>query len=424
MTTFLNTISDSHSRISRLSDNSRFDTMIQPKLRVGRSDDEYEKEADAVADQVIRMPDRSLQMQSSLEEEEEQLQMQPKQTDLIQMRQQTPKLQGMCPRCRERARQGKPLNCPDCEKKLQMTPAIQRQDDGQNYASTKISNQLHASKGQGAPLQPGVQQAMTHKMGSDFSGVNIHTDSKSQQLNRQLGARAFTYGNDIYFNKGEYNPKSQDGKRLLAHELTHVVQQSSFSDNLQIQRACMNGTWQTEYDGCSVPPKVATMIGAAHKDNPSGGSDTHFALPDSTRNRPCDRHDECYQTCHNDPNAKLMCDWQMYDDMMEVCRNSRENEEIKKQCRKYAWIYLNGLMDAGTIAFLSRQQQVCSCEGGGLGAEEHLSGFQFPLGLTLPIGENAMLNVGAGTYRPATPPGLDESSESSFAAGGQFIWRF
>jgi hypothetical protein len=190
---------------------------IQPKLKIGKPDDKFEQEANRMADAVVRMPDPQVQMQSSLEEEEERLQMQPKQ--------QVPELQRMYPRRRERSLQGRPLNCLGCEKKLQMTPAIQRQDDGQTYASPEISNQIHTSKGHGAPLSSRVQQEMAHKIGSDFSGVNIHTDSKSHQLNQQLGARAFTHGNDIYFNKGEYNPKSHNGKRLLAHELTHVAQQ-------------------------------------------------------------------------------------------------------------------------------------------------------------------------------------------------------
>jgi hypothetical protein len=200
---------------------------IQPKLKIGQPDDKYEREADQVADAVMRMPDLETQMQSSLEEEEEQLQMQPKQSIQIQKKQQVPELQRMCPRCRERALQGKPLDCPECEKKLQMSPAIQKQGDGDTYASPEISNQLQASKGHGAPLSYRVQQEMAHTMGSDFSGVNIHTDSKAVQMNRQLGAKAFTHGSDIYFNRGQYDPGSSRGKHLLAHELTHVFQQTN-----------------------------------------------------------------------------------------------------------------------------------------------------------------------------------------------------
>ena len=64
-------------------------------------------------------------------------------------------------------------------------------------------------------------------MGADFSGVRVHTGGEAHQLNEQLSAKAFTTGNDIFFRGGEYNPQSGSGQELLAHELTHVVQQSS-----------------------------------------------------------------------------------------------------------------------------------------------------------------------------------------------------
>ena len=64
-------------------------------------------------------------------------------------------------------------------------------------------------------------------MGHDFSGVRVHTSAESDTLNQQLSAKAFTTGQDIFFKQGEYNPGSSSGKELIAHELTHVVQQSS-----------------------------------------------------------------------------------------------------------------------------------------------------------------------------------------------------
>lgn len=87
---------------------------VQPKLKIGQPGDKYEREADRVADAVMRMPDSKAQMQ-------------PGRKDRLQMKRQMPEIQRMCPRCRERARQGKALNCPDCEKKLQVSPAIQMQ---------------------------------------------------------------------------------------------------------------------------------------------------------------------------------------------------------------------------------------------------------------------------------------------------------
>ena len=66
---------------------------------------------------------------------------------------------------------------------------------------------------------------MSNAFNSDFSDVNIHTSPVAQQMNHELGAQAFTYGKDIYFNQGKYSPESRSGKHLLAHELTHTLQQ-------------------------------------------------------------------------------------------------------------------------------------------------------------------------------------------------------
>jgi hypothetical protein len=68
---------------------------------------------------------------------------------------------------------------------------------------------------------------MGNRFGTDFSNVNIHTGQTAVNLNQQLNARAFTVGNDIYFNSGNYDPQSHSGKQLLAHELTHTIQQGA-----------------------------------------------------------------------------------------------------------------------------------------------------------------------------------------------------
>lgn len=91
----------------------------------------------------------------------------------------------------------------------------------------ETASRINGSRGGGQALDSGVQQQMSAAMGQDFSGVRVHTSSESNQLNRQLNAKAFTTGQDIFFKQGEYNPGSSGGQELLAHELTHVVQQSS-----------------------------------------------------------------------------------------------------------------------------------------------------------------------------------------------------
>lgn len=88
-----------------------------------------------------------------------------------------------------------------------------------------LSTRINSKRGSGGGLDSAVQASMSSQMGYDFSGVKVHTDSESDQLNKSLGAKAFTTGSDIYFSSGSYNPGSSEGQDLLAHELTHVVQQ-------------------------------------------------------------------------------------------------------------------------------------------------------------------------------------------------------
>jgi phage-related protein len=86
---------------------------------------------------------------------------------------------------------------------------------------------ISRSRGRGASLDPGSGALMEENFGTDFSQVNIHQGAEAAEMNRALGSRAFTVGNDVYFNAGEYRPGTEAGTHLLAHELTHVVQQGN-----------------------------------------------------------------------------------------------------------------------------------------------------------------------------------------------------
>ncbi|MCE7926807.1 MAG: DUF4157 domain-containing protein [Haliscomenobacteraceae bacterium CHB4] len=92
-------------------------------------------------------------------------------------------------------------------------------------ASPDLQSRLDSTKGGGQPLPEDTRSSMESGFGADFSGVRVHTDSESVQMNKELGAHAFTHGSDIYFNEGKYDTGSTEGKKLLAHELTHTVQQ-------------------------------------------------------------------------------------------------------------------------------------------------------------------------------------------------------
>jgi len=81
--------------------------------------------------------------------------------------------------------------------------------------------------GGGAPLTGETRDFMESRLGADFGDVRVHTDSKASESARSVQAHAYTVGNDVVFQSGKYEPESDSGKRMLAHELTHVVQQRS-----------------------------------------------------------------------------------------------------------------------------------------------------------------------------------------------------
>ncbi|EPR71550.1 eCIS core domain-containing protein [Cyclobacterium qasimii] len=88
-----------------------------------------------------------------------------------------------------------------------------------------IESTLFQEKGKGMSMSPGVKEFMEKKFGSDFSKVRIHTDQKAQLMNKKIRAKAFAHGYDIFFNSGQYQPETKAGRHLLAHELTHTIQQ-------------------------------------------------------------------------------------------------------------------------------------------------------------------------------------------------------
>jgi hypothetical protein len=103
---------------------------------------------------------------------------------------------------------------------------IQRAGDGA-VVEDSVGRAIHSKRGTGQSLDSTTQRDMEQTFGHDFSDVRVHTDTEAQSLNRALRAEAFTTGKDIFFNSGRYNPGSADGRKLLSHELTHVVQQRS-----------------------------------------------------------------------------------------------------------------------------------------------------------------------------------------------------
>lgn len=104
--------------------------------------------------------------------------------------------------------------CAECEKEEKA-----QKKSNPSMVETKLK------KGKGNPLDKKIKLEMENSFGADFSSIRIHTDSNAINMCQEMKAQAFTNGIDIYFNKGKYNPDSSEGKKLLAHELTHTVQQ-------------------------------------------------------------------------------------------------------------------------------------------------------------------------------------------------------
>jgi hypothetical protein len=162
-------------------------SMIQAKLNIGEPNDKYEQEADATASKVVQQinsptQDQSVQREEGMKEDVE----------------------------------------------LQMKPLAQRSENsGDSEASSDVEGAINSARGSGQQLPNRLRRKMENAMGADFSGVKIHTDGKADVLNRSLNARAFTTGQDIFFKKGEYNPDSVEGQKLIAHESTHTIQQGA-----------------------------------------------------------------------------------------------------------------------------------------------------------------------------------------------------
>jgi len=103
----------------------------------------------------------------------------------------------------------------------------QRSSEGPAEIDDETAGRINQARGGGQSLDRTVQKQMGVATGHDFSSVRVHTSPEADDLNRQLGAKAFTTGRDVFFREGAYDPHSSGGQELIAHELTHVVQQGS-----------------------------------------------------------------------------------------------------------------------------------------------------------------------------------------------------
>lgn len=268
-------------------------TFFQPKLTIGEPGDPYEQEADAVADAVVSgkgqktdglaggqgiqrradsdmekdrmVQEKAIQMQEEEEplqmQEEEELQMMGGEEEEVQM-QEEEELQMMGGEEEEVQMQEEEeeVQMQEEEEEVQMQeeeeePVQAKAKPGQQrQASPTLAQTLSARAGRGRGIDDQTRTKMESGIGYDFSQVNIHTDETAIQMNRELGAKAFTRGNDVYFNRDQYRPETTEGQHLLAHELTHVVQQGKADEALQGG----SGKVQKQAAGPAAPATQAT----------------------------------------------------------------------------------------------------------------------------------------------------------------------
>ncbi|HWP92866.1 MAG TPA: DUF4157 domain-containing protein [Thermodesulfobacteriota bacterium] len=205
--------------------------VIQAKLTIGQPGDVYEQEADRVAEQVMRMPEPSKARSNGVSEYTE-----------------MPSIQRVCTECEEELQRqtqdselGEPSKarrkgyyeyaempsiqrvCAECEEE------VHRQTNnlelGHLVLGNSVEAQINSVRRGGQPLPESVRDFFEPRFGQDFSGVKVHTDSQGNESAKSVNALAYTIGTDIVFGAGQYAPGTESGKRLIAHELTHVVQQ-------------------------------------------------------------------------------------------------------------------------------------------------------------------------------------------------------
>jgi peptidoglycan hydrolase-like protein with peptidoglycan-binding domain len=170
-------------------------TAAQPKLTVSQPDDIYEREADRIAD-IVTQKHSALEVQRDSSDEDEEVMTAP----VSQLQR----------------------DSSDEEEEIQTMAS----EDQTVELADNLEDRINSARGGGHPLPDAALKRMERGFGVDFSAVNVHTGTLSNDLNRDLSARAFTTGKDIFFAEGEYNTGSDGGQKLLAHELTHVVQQN------------------------------------------------------------------------------------------------------------------------------------------------------------------------------------------------------
>lgn len=210
---------------------------VQRKLTIGKPDDHYEKQADQVADKVVQRMSQPAPVQAKAATPSPvstvpsgSVPVAAAQSAMMQKKEQEKKEEDI--QTDEKKLQRKPIfdsmgDPPDDIQKKETTQAPAPAADTKASEGNHLEQRLQSTKGSGSPLASETRSAMESAIGADFSGVRVHTGKEATALSNDLQAQAFTHGNDIYFNENKFDESSSTGRHLLAHELTHTVQQGA-----------------------------------------------------------------------------------------------------------------------------------------------------------------------------------------------------
>lgn len=186
---------------------------IKPKLKVSDPSDKYEREADAVADKVMRMPNVDKELDVDETNETEELQTKPMNTIATVI---------------NREQDEEKLGIEEEDETISAKQEnVYRKEKVSAGTESKINN-----LGAGRSLSTSERSFFEPRFGADFSNVRVHNDSKANEAASEINAKAFTKDSNVVFAKGEYSPGSESSKKLMAHELAHVVQKSHSKSGL------------------------------------------------------------------------------------------------------------------------------------------------------------------------------------------------
>jgi hypothetical protein len=206
---------------------------FQPTLRISQPNDVFEQEADAMANKV--MSTSASTYQPSLDS-----------GVLIQRK------------------------CTDCEEENNM----QRKESNNTSVLTTTSTVQQSLQSGGEPMDDSTRTFMEQQFNHDFSQVRIHNDSTAHQSSNDINARAYTHEQDIVFAAGQYQPATHEGKKLLAHELTHVIQQQKMGESM-IHRSVSDASACSRTTDPSAPPQPLMFVGLS---DTFAGTSVDFAI--------------------------------------------------------------------------------------------------------------------------------------------------